>query len=307
MDLSPENVIKRLDWNLLKVFIVIVQEKSITKSGHRLLLTQPAVSSALKRLENTLGSQLINRDNRRITVTKAGQILYKECLHIQATIANIANILEDDDNQKFHGKVTIHMANHIQFSRLLQTVSQFQQSYPNVEVRFYKGTHDEVLYSVLNSTSSVGFVSQQVHIKQFCEHLAEQQNYGLFCGKKCPLFGQSNSTETSLKKQISYAYHEETMVGSLHPLMQYRVSQGLTQKIAIHTNSVYSMMELIQLGSGVGFLPQDMITSPDFWQIPLPENPQVSLYSIVNSRAKRNMAETALLKYLQDHNLALLD
>ena len=41
----------RLDWNLLRTFRVIGQELSISRAAARLHLTQPAVSQALKRLE----------------------------------------------------------------------------------------------------------------------------------------------------------------------------------------------------------------------------------------------------------------
>lgn len=49
----------RLDWNLLRTFLVIVQERSFSRAAIRLHITQPAVSQALKRLEDTLGCTLV--------------------------------------------------------------------------------------------------------------------------------------------------------------------------------------------------------------------------------------------------------
>lgn len=46
----------RLDWNLLRTFLVIGQEGSISRAAARLHLSQPAVSQALRRLEEQLGS-----------------------------------------------------------------------------------------------------------------------------------------------------------------------------------------------------------------------------------------------------------
>jgi len=51
----------RLDWNLLRTFRVIGQELSISRAAARLHLTQPAISQALKRLEEQLDCQLIAR------------------------------------------------------------------------------------------------------------------------------------------------------------------------------------------------------------------------------------------------------
>lgn len=56
-----EKLIRELDWNLLRTFMYIVQEGSITRAAQRLMLRQPSVSQALQRLEARLGTQLIDR------------------------------------------------------------------------------------------------------------------------------------------------------------------------------------------------------------------------------------------------------
>jgi DNA-binding transcriptional LysR family regulator len=67
----------RLDWNLLRTFRVIGQELSISRAAARLHLTQPAVSQALKRLEEQLGRQLIARRGPRFVLTEMGEQLFQ--------------------------------------------------------------------------------------------------------------------------------------------------------------------------------------------------------------------------------------
>ena len=64
---------ERLDWNLLRTFLVIVQERSISAAATKLHLTQSAVSQALKRLEDQLQRRLIERHNKAFTITSAGE------------------------------------------------------------------------------------------------------------------------------------------------------------------------------------------------------------------------------------------
>jgi DNA-binding MarR family transcriptional regulator len=66
----------RLDWNLLRTFRVIGQELSISRAAARLHLTQPAVSQALRRLEEQLDCQLIARRGPRFDLTEAGQRIF---------------------------------------------------------------------------------------------------------------------------------------------------------------------------------------------------------------------------------------
>ena len=58
---DSDRLVRELDWNLLRTFIAIVQEGGITAAADRLLLKQPSVSNALKRLETSLGKRLIER------------------------------------------------------------------------------------------------------------------------------------------------------------------------------------------------------------------------------------------------------
>jgi hypothetical protein len=58
---ADDKFVTNLDWNLLRTFVVIVEEESITRAASRLLRRQPAISLALQRLETDLGMRLIER------------------------------------------------------------------------------------------------------------------------------------------------------------------------------------------------------------------------------------------------------
>lgn len=58
-----------LDLNLLRVFDVLLEERSVTRAGARLGLTQSAVSHALNRLRYALGDELFVRDSQGMTPT----------------------------------------------------------------------------------------------------------------------------------------------------------------------------------------------------------------------------------------------
>ncbi|MFZ2307788.1 MAG: LysR family transcriptional regulator [Rhodoferax sp.] len=68
--------LRTLDLNLLKVFDVIMSERSLTRAAELLALTQPAVSNALRRLRETLGDELLVRKGRTLEPTPRGQELW---------------------------------------------------------------------------------------------------------------------------------------------------------------------------------------------------------------------------------------
>ena len=61
----PERSLNRIDLNLLTVFATLMQERSVTRAGRRLNLSQPATSGALTRLREVFREPLFIRTGRR--------------------------------------------------------------------------------------------------------------------------------------------------------------------------------------------------------------------------------------------------
>ncbi len=67
---------RTLDLNLLRVFDEIMAERSLTRAAHKLALTQPAVSNALRRLREVLGDDLVQRSGQGMAPTPRGLALW---------------------------------------------------------------------------------------------------------------------------------------------------------------------------------------------------------------------------------------
>jgi len=87
----PSVTLRKLDLNLLKVFDVVMSERSLTRAAHLLSLTQPAVSNALRRLRDALGDELLVRKGRNLEPTPRGQELW---LAVRDTLKRLQTALE---------------------------------------------------------------------------------------------------------------------------------------------------------------------------------------------------------------------
>lgn len=67
---------RTLDLNLLRVFDEVMAERSLTRAAHKLSLTQPAVSNALRRLREALGDELIKRNGQEMAPTPRALALW---------------------------------------------------------------------------------------------------------------------------------------------------------------------------------------------------------------------------------------
>ncbi|MDT8407086.1 MAG: LysR family transcriptional regulator [Methylococcales bacterium] len=83
--------IRNLDLNLLRSFLVVYEQQSITKAAQKLNLSQPAVSNAMIRLGKTLGLTLFVREGRALVPTAPAHYLYENLNQCLATITTTVN------------------------------------------------------------------------------------------------------------------------------------------------------------------------------------------------------------------------
>ena len=135
----------QLDWNLLRTFMVIVQERSITLAAHRLSVTQPSVSAALRRLEERLDRRLIERGGAAsFQPTAAGEVLYRHCADIYRLVTALPDAL-DAAHSAVQGIVTLHLSGHVHWPELPALIAAYRQEYPLVRFRIKRGTCGDIL------------------------------------------------------------------------------------------------------------------------------------------------------------------
>ena len=64
-----------MDIRVLKYFLAVAREQSFSVAAERLYLSQPTLSRQIKELEDELGTQLLIRSSKGVTLTEEGLIL----------------------------------------------------------------------------------------------------------------------------------------------------------------------------------------------------------------------------------------
>jgi len=85
---------RTLDLNLLRVFDVVMAERSVTRAAERLSMTQPAVSNALRRLRETTGQDLFTPTPTGVTPTRQAQALWPS---VRAALGGLREVFETQD------------------------------------------------------------------------------------------------------------------------------------------------------------------------------------------------------------------
>ncbi|MBI2220435.1 MAG: LysR family transcriptional regulator [Acidobacteria bacterium] len=141
----------------LRVFVTVAAERSFSRAARKLGRTQPAISQAIRRLEDELGEPLVDRSARDGTLTEAG-VTFREYAQRVLDLAAEAEraILELRDVQR--GRVLIG-SNEAAVHTLLPLVAVFQGAYPGVQVDVRRVPARQMAHEVLSRALDFGVLT----------------------------------------------------------------------------------------------------------------------------------------------------
>jgi len=133
-----------LDIRHLKLIVAVTEEKSVTKAGERLHLTQSALSHQLRDLEDRLGTSLFLRLNKKMILTPAGERL----LHTARQVLDELKRAEDHISQMVasnQGTLRISTECYTCYHWLPDLLKEFSRKFPGVQVKIVvEATHQPV-------------------------------------------------------------------------------------------------------------------------------------------------------------------
>ena len=185
----------------MKYFISVVECNSFTEAAEQCYISQSAISQQIRSLEKELGVELIHRENRRFTLTPAGEYFYEQS-------KGILNEVEDIRRETFRIGKDKEMELKIGYLRcysgqeLHQAVAEFSRLYPEVSIHIVNGTHEE-LYDLLRFGGADLVLTDQR--RAFSDKYANFQLLKCGCyaelSVRSPLTEQESVTMEELKRQ----------------------------------------------------------------------------------------------------------
>lgn len=143
-----------------KAFMYAADTGSFTKAAERLNYTPSGVSQLVGALENETGLTLLRRTRKGVTLTSDGEILLpavREFLEKENRIYELAAEVKG----LLVGSVTIAAYSSISTHWLPEVIRDFEQDYPQIEIRLMEGIRQEVTRWLDEKKADIGFLSYQ--------------------------------------------------------------------------------------------------------------------------------------------------
>jgi DNA-binding transcriptional LysR family regulator len=117
----------------LAVFVEVVQRGSFTATAEHLEVSKAVISKYIGRLEQRLGARLLNRTTRRLTLTEAGEVLYRKASIALADLgAAEAGVMELTGRPR--GRLRVSAPSHFGEMFLARMFTEFKQRYPDISL-----------------------------------------------------------------------------------------------------------------------------------------------------------------------------
>lgn len=276
-----------------KAFMYAADTGSFTKAAERLNYTPSGVSQLVGALENETGLTLLRRTRKGVTLTPDGEILLpavREFLEKENRIYELAAEVKG----LLVGSVTIAAYSSISTHWLPEVIRDFEQDYPQIEIRLMEGIRQEVTRWLDEKKADIGFLSYQEPMPyewtplDYDEMLAVLPKDHLYASKESyPLI----NCETD--SFIMPALGRDDDVVSLFE------QNGIKLNIHFATLENFATMAMIEKGLGMSVM-NNLITEKwncDIVKIPVDPPSRITLGLAVPSYKQASPAVKRFIKY----------
>ncbi|AET66273.1 transcriptional regulator [Desulfosporosinus orientis DSM 765] len=280
----------------LTYLIAVHESKSISLAAERSHISQPALSSAISKLEDELGVVLLKRTNAGAFLTEIGEqiiVIAKEVLNKVDEIKSVAH----GDSFELNGNISIAVEPSINITVMPEILTNFKQNHPKVNALLKVGESNNILRDVQSGKADFGII-----LKTDAFSSAKDLNYKelfsdelvIISGHNCEI--TSGSETMPLKKALSLPillYNTEyiTNCGVSSVLQKYG-----DINVSYRVDNLEMMEKILSQGKTIAFVPQFMADE-------YVKSSKIKKITLSDAR----LEVTILLIWLNRHHLSLVE
>lgn len=236
-----------MELRVLRYFLAVAKEESITSAAQSLNVTQPTLSKQLMELEDELGKKLFLRGNRKITLTEDGLFLRKRAQEIiDLTDKTTSDFNNDCDD--IRGNVYIGGGETDAMRFIAKTAKELKKEYPHIRYHLFSGNADDVTERLDKGLLDFGILIEPANMEKY-DYIKLPVNdvWGLLMKKDCELAQKKTVCPDDLK-EIPILTSRQTLVQNV--ISGWSGQDFQTFNIVATYNLVYNASLMVDEGVG---------------------------------------------------------
>lgn len=241
-----------MDINQLEVLAAVAKEKSFSRAAEVLNRTQPAISQAIRRLEQEIGEKLFDRSSKDGTLTLAGEVLLdyaRQMLNLRQTAHNAIKEMRD----LHHGKVAVSANEHTVFY-LLPIIQEFRKLYPLIKIEVRRGVASRIPKEVLAREVELGVISFKPNDKSVISTPVLTDELALVVAPSHPLASKKSVSVKELGAETFIAHNAPSPYRQ--KVIETFEKHSTKLNIPVELPSLEAIKRLVEKGAGVALVPK---------------------------------------------------
>lgn len=279
-------------------FIAVAEELHFGRAAERLNMTQPPLSRQIQKLEKIVGTELLERDNRKVELTPAGQLFLEEARRLMA-LAERAPLTARRVASGRSGVLRIGFTAASGFSILGPLLEELSGIIPDVDIDLQELVTREQLNGLLTGELDLGLARPPFDNETFDSHLLYRESMVVAVPSGHPLTMLGRDITAEDFKDEPLIMHSPTQARYFYDLIVRMLPIRHTN--VVHTVSqILTMVSLVAARRGLAFVPHSAtllgIKGVEFLPLEAGGGEQVELHALWN----RRITNPALARLLRD-------
>lgn len=238
----------------LVYFIAVAESGSISRALTSLNVTQSVVTEAIKKLEDTLGTELFTRHARGMVLTHAGHQFLRHAHEVLATLRNAEQAIRERPDT-MTGKLNLGVTSLVTAYYLPYLLDRFERVFPGVEVAIVEDRRGYIEHLLIGGELDVAVMNVSSVDKQAIEtRTLLRAPWRVWLAANHPLAQKEAIRLEELHAERFLALKNDELEEVTQQI--YRLNRF--PKIAVRTDSIEAMRSLVAVGIGVAVLPNLM-------------------------------------------------
>ncbi|MEW9796857.1 LysR family transcriptional regulator [Alteromonas sp. CYL-A6] len=240
-----------ISYRNMLAFLRVAESATFAEAAEKLHITQPALSSAIKKMEEQLGGRLFSRSTRRVQLTPEGEML----LPAAKRLINDWDETFDDMQHVFsmrQGKLTVAAMPSFADSLLPGILSRYHQQFPDIRLRILDVVMESVIESVQSGRAEIGFTFEP-EIADGLEFVPLFEDK--FIAIASPDHPLASSATVSWAQCLTYPFILMNRGSAVRNWTEQRAAQHGVLSVVAETGQLGSVGQLVAQGLGISVVP----------------------------------------------------
>ncbi len=237
----------------LEYFLKVVQEGSFSKAADRVFRTQPAVSIAVRRLEEEIGLPLLDRTQKTPVLTEAGQVVHDYAQRILDLRDQVGQAIAEMQSLK-RGRVRIGANESTSLYLLPDVILAFKQQHPHVKVEIFRHVSEHLPREVFDRNVDFALMALEPGDRDIESFPVLKDELILIMSPKHHLAGRLAVKIKDLGKETFIAHNVKA--GSRVKVIEAFARNHTPLNIGLELATIETIKRFVQKRIGLAFVPR---------------------------------------------------